>query len=216
MTRIYQQDRSFIASLSSARPGYVAGLAFSTLHKEQVEFTDADGEQSYTAYIVDKDNTLNLTTRHDELPRFWFLCRQWDDGALHYEIKTLHDGFLTNLCTTNYSRQNALTQSLESFPLYIQPKVQSSGVSGWRLYTGTLEKAEKQLDSSKLKPGEYSPVWLMAPTQQFVGMLDKTPVGNHWWARASCAAKDAVRPGAPLPLPLKLTIHDVNVAEPQP
>lgn len=214
MTKIYQQDRSFIASLSSAHPAHVAGFAFSTLHKEQAAPRPTDGDQWLPVYAVDKDNTLNLTTRHDELPRFWFLCRQWDDGALHYEIKVLHDGFLTNLCTTNYSRQNALTMSLESFPLYIQPKVQSSGVSGWRLYTGTLEKAEKQLDTANLKPGEYSPIWLMAPTKQFVGMHDKTEVGIHWWAHASCAAKDAVRPGAPLPLPLKLTIHEINVSEP--
>ncbi|KQQ64942.1 hypothetical protein ASF84_25505 [Pseudomonas sp. Leaf127] len=214
----YLPERSFTASLKYTDEGRVFTFDFSKLTLETEEVVP--GNTNPCSYArTEEDDHLNLTTQPLEPLKLYFLCRRWDDGDVHYEIKARHSykqdyNVLKNLLVTRHLKVGLPNMPVTSVDLYIQPGIANRHISGWRLYQEN-GNVKTLLDATSLKPGtSYGQVWLKAPTREYVGFVEKVRVVNQWHARASCGTPGAIGLNKPTPVALELYVHEVNIPEP--
>lgn len=196
---------------------------FSKIEQESITNSYVSETKTYTGAV--EFDYLTITSLPRELQKFWFLCRKWDDGQQHYEIRAQNSMFIDdkgqfrNLTTEKLQRMNGLTRSLESVELYVRPRTVNQGISGWRIFWDKPKASSSQPGIEDLIIGESDPVRIQAPTGNKLGIFDVTRASGEeswwWWGYVSCASpSDYLVQNQTTPVPIVMNILEVNIEEP--
>ena len=213
----YIKERSFVASLRSVQPGYLAALDFSRLEQE-TSTVPAGGNISQTFTYVGSDEYtyLTATSKPREELNFWFLYRRWDNGSESYEIKACHDMFYENP-----SRLGSLIveeKRLVAGPfgdvrfvkLHVRPDKSLASTPGWKVMIGGRPLATGDIDRK-----DVGPVQIIAPNGNPLGVYDRQNFGNDWWAYISCANQnEPLLPMTTQPVQIMMKVSQFNMNDP--
>ncbi|MFJ4144062.1 hypothetical protein [Pseudomonas sp. NPDC089734] len=213
----YIKERSFVASLKSVQPGYLAAFDFSRLVEETSTVPAGTGiSETFTHVGSDEYSYLTATTKPRDELNFWFLCRRWDNGSESYEIKARHDMFYENPSRLGSLIIEDKRVVIGSFgdtryvKLHVRPDKSLASTPGWKVQIGT-----RPLAASDLEKKEAGPVQIIAPNGNPLGVYGRQNFGNDWWAYISCANQnEPLLPMTTQPVQILMKVSQFNMNDP--